>query len=115
MSSDCLFCKIIAGDIPSDKVYEDEHVFAFRDINPVAPLHVLIIPKNHIAMISDLQPTDAETIGKLFVTAKSIAKNEGYVEEGYRTVMNCGEAAGQTVFHVHLHLLAGRDLKWPPG
>ena len=115
MSSDCLFCKIIAGDIPSDKVYEDEHVYAFRDINPVAPLHVLIIPKNHIAMINDLQPTDAETIGKLFVTAKSIAKDEGYAEEGYRTVMNCGEAAGQTVFHVHLHLLAGRDLKWPPG
>lgn len=115
MSRDCLFCKIIAGDIPSDKVYENEHVYAFRDINPVAPLHVLIIPKNHIAMINDLQAQDAETIGRLFVTAKSIAKDEGYAEEGYRTVMNCGEAAGQTVFHVHLHLLAGRDLKWPPG
>ena len=113
--SDCLFCKIIAGDIPSDKVYEDEHVYAFRDINPVAPLHVLIIPKNHIAMINDLQPQDAETIGRLFVVAKSIAKQEGYAEEGYRSVMNCGEAAGQTVFHVHLHLLAGRVLHWPPG
>ncbi len=113
--SDCLFCKIIAGDIPSDKVYEDEHVYAFRDINPVAPLHALIIPKKHISMINDVEDTDAETMGRLFVAAKKITKELGVEEEGYRTVMNCGEAAGQTVFHVHMHLLAGRDLTWPPG
>jgi len=113
--SDCLFCKIIAGEIPSEKAYEDENVYAFRDIIPVAPLHVLIIPKKHISTINDLETSDAETMGNLFLAAKTIAKQEGYDEAGYRTVMNCGEAAGQTVFHVHLHLLAGRELTWPPG
>jgi len=113
--SDCLFCKIIDGDIPSDKVYEDKHVYAFRDINPVAPLHVLIIPRQHISMINDVTENDAETMGRLFVAAAKIAKELGITEDGYRTVMNCGEAAGQTVFHVHLHLLAGRELSWPPG
>lgn len=113
--SDCLFCKIIAAEIPSDKIYEDEDVYAFRDINPVAPLHALIIPKNHIATINDIQQDDAELIGKLYLAAGKIAADEGYQEEGYRTVMNCGEAAGQTVFHLHLHLLSGRDLNWPPG
>ena len=113
--SDCLFCKIIAGEIPSEKVYEDDHVYAFKDITPVAPLHTLIIPKKHIATINDLESEDAETVGNLFLAAKQIAKQEGYDEAGYRTVMNCGEAAGQTVFHIHLHLLAGRDLSWPPG
>lgn len=113
--SDCLFCKIISGDIPSDKVYEDDHVFAFRDINPVAPLHVLIIPKKHISMINDVEEGDATTMGRLFVAAKNITKELDVAEDGYRTVMNCGEAAGQTVFHVHMHLLAGRELSWPPG
>jgi len=113
--SDCLFCKIIAGEIPSDKVYEDDNVFAFKDINPVAPLHVLIIPKKHISTINDLETEDSEVMGSLFLAAKTIAKQQGYHKDGYRTVMNCGEAAGQTVFHVHLHLLAGRDLTWPPG
>jgi len=113
--SDCLFCKIIAGDIPAEKIYEDDHVFAFRDINPMAPLHALIIPKQHIATINDLEADHAGLMGQLFLAAKQIAKDEGYAEEGYRTVMNCGEAAGQTVFHVHLHLLAGRPLQWPPG
>lgn len=113
--SDCLFCKIIAGDIPSDTIYEDDNVFAFRDINPVAPLHALIIPKKHIAMINDIEPQDAQSVGQLFLAAKNIATQEGYAEAGYRTVMNCGEAAGQTVFHIHLHLLAGRELDWPPG
>ena len=113
--SDCLFCKIIAGDIPSDKVYEDEHVYAFRDISPVAPLHALIIPKTHISMINDLEDDDAITMGRLFVAAKKITKELGVSEGGYRTVMNCGEDAGQTVFHVHMHLLAGRELTWPPG
>lgn len=113
--SDCLFCKIITGDIPSDKVFEDENVYAFRDITPVAPSHILIIPKKHIAMINDLEEQDEKTMGQLFVAAKKIAKQEDFSEVGYRTVMNCGEAAGQTVFHVHLHLLAGRELTWPPG
>ena len=113
--SDCLFCKIIAGEIPSEKVYEDDHVYAFKDIMPVAPLHTLIIPKKHIATINDLESDDAETFGNLFLAAKKIAKQEGYDDAGYRTVMNCGEVAGQTVFHIHLHLLAGRDLTWPPG
>ena len=113
--SDCLFCKIIAGEISSDKVFEDENVFAFRDITPVAPSHILIIPKKHIAMINELDDHDAETMGQLFISAKKIAKQEGFSESGYRTVMNCGEAAGQTVFHVHMHVLAGRELKWPPG
>lgn len=113
--SDCLFCKIIAAKIPSDKVYEDEHVYAFRDINPVAPLHLLIIPKKHISTINDVEESDVTTMGRLFVAAKKITTELGIAEEGYRTVMNCGEAAGQTVFHVHLHLLAGRELTWPPG
>ena len=113
--SDCLFCKIIAGEIPSEKVYEDDHVYAFKDIMPVAPLHILIIPKKHISTINDLESNDAETVGNLFLAAKKIAKQEGYDDAGYRTVMNCGEVAGQTVFHIHLHLLAGRDLTWPPG
>jgi histidine triad (HIT) family protein len=113
--SDCLFCKIIQGEIPSEKLFENEDVFAFRDISPVAPLHALIIPKQHVAMINDLEPQHNEMIGKLFLAAKQIAKQEGYSEDGYRTVMNCGEAAGQTVFHLHLHLIAGRDLIWPPG
>jgi len=113
--SECLFCNIIEGNIPADKVYEDEHVFAFRDINPVAPLHVLIIPKKHISMINDVEEADVATMGRLFLAAKQIAKDLGVADEGYRTVMNCGEAAGQTVFHVHLHLLAGRELTWPPG
>jgi len=113
--SDCLFCKIIAGDIPSEKVFEDEDVFAFKDINAVAPHHYLIIPKQHIAMINDVEEQDAAVMGKLFLAAKKIALQEGFAEAGYRTVMNCGEGAGQTVFHVHMHLLAGRELTWPPG
>ena len=113
--SDCLFCKIIKGEIPSQVVYEDDDVFAFRDINAQAPLHVLVIPKKHIATINDIQVDDAETVGKLYLTAKNIASDEGHADDGYRVVMNCGEAAGQTVFHIHLHLLAGRFLAWPPG
>lgn len=113
--SDCLFCKIIAGDIPSNKVYEDDNVYAFKDINPAAPLHVLIIPKKHISMLNDLEPEDDVVMGKLVLAAKKIAEQEGYAKDGYRTVINCGENAGQTVFHIHLHLLAGRPLSWPPG
>ncbi len=113
--SDCIFCKIIEGEIPSQVVYEDDDVFAFRDLNAQAPLHVLIIPKKHIATINDLKTEDTATAGKLYLAAKKIAADEGYADDGYRVVMNCGEAAGQTVFHIHLHLLAGRTLTWPPG
>jgi len=113
--SNCIFCKIIDGDIPSQKVYEDDDVFAFKDLNAQAPLHVLIIPKKHISSINALTADDAETVGKLYLSAKKIAADAGYADDGYRVVMNCGEAAGQTVFHIHLHLLAGRSLSWPPG
>ncbi len=113
--SDCLFCHIIAGDIPATIVYEDEFVLAFRDINPQAPVHHLIIPRNHIATINDLAPENAAVIGKMYLAAKHLAAEEGIAESGYRAVMNCGQAAGQTVFHIHLHLLGGRSLQWPPG
>ena len=111
----CLFCRIIAGEIPSSKVYEDDQVFAFNDINPQAPLHVLIVPKRHIATTNDLTPGDDSIVGTLVRRAAAIAGEKGYAERGYRTVINCNAEAGQTVFHIHLHLLAGRRLTWPPG
>ena len=113
--SNCLFCKILAGEIPADIVYESETAIAFRDINPQAPTHVLIIPRKHIARISDIGEDDQSIVGSLFSAAREIATAEGMADEGYRAVMNCNEAAGQTVFHIHLHLLGGRDLHWPPG
>ncbi len=113
--SDCLFCKMIAGEIPTDVVYQDEHVFAFRDINPQAPLHVLIVPRIHIATLNDLQPDHNQLVGHLFVAAKKIATDEGVADSGYRTVINCNAEAGQSVYHIHLHLLAGRQMHWPPG
>ncbi|EIJ36022.1 histidine triad nucleotide-binding protein [Thiothrix nivea] len=113
--SNCLFCRIVAGEIPAKIAYEDDDVLAFHDINPQAPLHVLIIPRKHIATINDLATDDAELVGRLYLAAKKIAAEAGYAEEGYRVVMNCGADAGQTVFHIHLHLLAGRHLTWPPG
>lgn len=112
---DCIFCKIAAGEIPSDKVYEDDTVFAFRDLNPQAPSHVLVVPKRHIATLNDLRPEDEATVGRLYGAAREIAAAEGYAEAGYRTVVNCNEAGGQTVFHIHLHLLGGRAMRWPPG
>jgi histidine triad (HIT) family protein len=114
-NADCLFCKIASGEIPADIVYESDHVVAFRDINPQAPTHVLIIPRRHIATINDIESDDAEDIGRLFVAAKEIAVSAGFAEPGYRVTMNCNADAGQTVFHVHLHLLGGRPLGWPPG
>ena len=114
MSED-LFLKIISREIPADIVYENDEVLAFRDVNPQAPLHVLIIPKSRIRTINDMQPQDSEVIGKLFLAAQKITMEEGVAEDGYRVVMNCNAAAGQTVFHVHLHLLGGRQLGWPPG
>jgi len=111
----CLFCRIIAGEIPSSKVYEDDEVFAFNDINPQAPLHVLVVPKRHIATVNDLAHGDEALVGALVRRAAAIATERGYAERGYRTVFNCNAEAGQTVFHLHLHLLAGRALGWPPG
>ncbi len=112
---DCLFCKIVAGEIPADIVHETETTLAFRDINPQAPVHVLIIPRKHIATINDLTGEDREIVGSLYTAARDIAAAEGLADDGYRVVMNCNEAAGQTVFHIHLHLLGGRPLGWPPG
>lgn len=112
---DCLFCKIIAGDIPADIVYESDSAIAFRDINPQAPTHVLVIPRNHIATINDLDESDKDVVGSLYLAAKEIAAQEGIADEGYRAVMNCNAGAGQTVFHIHLHVLGGRQLTWPPG
>ena len=113
--TDCLFCKMIAGDIKADTVYEDDLVYAFRDINPQAPTHVLVVPKRHISTLNDLNDEDSETIGRLFLAAKTIAQQEGIDEAGYRTLINCNAAAGQTVFHIHLHILGGRAMGWPPG
>jgi histidine triad (HIT) family protein len=113
--SDCLFCKIMAGEIPSEKVYEDDDVYAFNDINPQAPTHVLIIPRKHIATTNDLKTEDEALVGKLFTVAAKIAKERGIDQSGYRSVFNCNSDAGQMVFHVHLHLLGGRPMSWPPG
>jgi len=113
--SDCLFCKIVNGDIKSDKVFENDHILAFNDISPKAPVHILIIPKKHIPTILDLQDSDKWIIGELFSIANSIAKEKGVAEEGFRLVMNCNKNSGQAVFHIHLHLLGGRIFKWPPG
>ena len=112
---DCLFCKIVEGEIPADIVYENDTVLAFRDINPQAPTHILIIPREHIGTINDLSPEHEAVVGRLFMAAKEIAAAEGLTEKGYRVVMNCGEGAGQSVFHIHLHLLGGRGFDWPPG
>ncbi len=113
--SDCLFCKIRDGEIPGDLVYEGDTVLAFNDINPQAPTHVLIIPREHIATINDLEPKHSEVVGKMHLVAQQIARARGHADDGYRTVFNCNAAAGQTVFHIHLHLLGGRNLGWPPG
>jgi histidine triad (HIT) family protein len=113
--ADCLFCKMVAGEIKPNVVLETDDVLAFRDINPQAPIHVLVIPKAHIATINDLQPQQAELMGKLYLAAKQVAEHEGVAEAGYRTVMNCNRAGGQEVFHIHLHVLGGRQMRWPPG
>ena len=113
--SDCLFCRIIAGEIPGQFVHHDDDLVVLKDINPQAPLHVLIVPRRHIATLNDLQPGDDGLIGSMFRRAAAIAAEHGYAERGYRTVFNCNREAGQSVFHIHLHLLAGRGLSWPPG
>lgn len=113
--SDCLFCKMVAGDIKPDVVFEDDAVLAFRDVNPQAPTHVLVIPKQHIPTTNDLDETSAAVVGKLYLAAKQVAADEGIAEPGYRMVMNCNPGAGQSVYHIHLHLLGGRPMHWPPG
>jgi histidine triad (HIT) family protein len=113
--SDDLFLKIIGRDIPADIVYETDDVLAFRDINPQAPTHILIIPKEHIRTMNDLESDHSELVGKLFMAARDLAEQEGISEEGYRVVMNCNRAGGQAVYHIHLHLLGGRQMGWPPG
>ena len=113
--SDDLFLKIINREIPADIIYETDDMLAFRDINPQAPTHILIIPKEHIKTINDLESGHAEMMGKLFLTAAELARSEGIADEGYRVVMNCNEAGGQAVYHIHLHLLGGRQMGWPPG
>jgi histidine triad (HIT) family protein len=113
--NDCLFCKIVAGSIPAALVYQDDAVVAFKDINPQAPLHVLIVPRKHIATLNDLAPADDALVGSMFRAAAALAREHGYDARGYRTVFNTNREAGQTVFHIHLHLLAGRGLTWPPG
>jgi histidine triad (HIT) family protein len=113
-NSDCLFCRILGGEIPAKKVYENEHVFAFEDIDPQAPTHVLIVPKKHITGLKEAEADDAEVIGLCHLAASEIARQRN-IEKGYRTVLNVGPGAGQSVFHLHVHLLGGRSLGWPPG
>lgn len=111
----CLFCRIASGEVPAKLVYEDDDVLAFHDINPQAPTHVLVIPRRHIPSLDDMQPGDAEAVGRTILRATEIARDQQVSDEGYRLVINQGEAAGQTVFHIHVHLIGGRNLKWPPG
>ena len=113
--SDCLFCRIIRHEIPASIEYEDEHVLAFNDINPQAPTHVLIVPKRHIATLSDLGAADDQLVGEIVRRAAAIAQARGIAAAGFRTVFNTNRDAGQTIFHIHLHLLGGRSLTWPPG
>lgn len=112
---DCLFCSIVNRQISSDIVYETDSLVAFKDINPQAPHHILLIPKKHISTLNDLQAEDGELVGELFLTVKEMASKLGIAESGYRTVLNCNADAGQAVFHIHLHLLGGRKMSWPPG
>lgn len=112
--ADCIFCRIAAGEIPSAKVYEDKKVLAFRDLEPQAPTHVLIIPRKHIASLAEAEDEDLELLGHIQLCAKTVAEKEG-LKSGFRLVSNCGEEAGQSVKHLHYHLLGGRGFSWPPG
>jgi len=111
----CLFCKIVAGKVPAARVYEDDQVIAFNDINPKAPMHVLVVPKRHVATLNDLSEADDALVGAMVRVAATVAKERGHDGAGFRTVFNCNAHAGQTVFHIHLHVLGGRVLTWPPG
>ena len=114
-SNNCLFCKILDGEIPAELIYESETAVAFRDINPQAPTHALVIPRKHISTINDIEQDDQAIIGSLYTAAREIATTDGIADDGYRAVMNCNEGAGQSVFHIHLHVLGGRRMGWPPG
>ena len=115
MATDCLFCKIIAGEIPSTEVYSDDDIYAFRDINPAAPTHLLVIPKKHLTDVNSTDAEDEALMGKLLLRANDIAAEQGLTDDGFRYVINTGSNGGQTVFHLHLHILGGRQLGWPPG
>jgi histidine triad (HIT) family protein len=115
MAEDCLFCKIIAGEIPSNKVYEDDAVYAFHDINPVAPAHILVIPKKHLGAVNAAADEDQALLGQLLLKANAIAAEQGLAADGFRYVINTGDMGGQTVHHLHLHILGGRQMTWPPG
>ena len=115
MNNDCLFCKISAGSIPSEKVYESDMLIAFNDINPQAPTHILIVPRTHHATLLDVKETDHKVMGSIISVANQLATERRLDKSGYRLVVNCGEGAGQSVFHIHFHLLGGRPLQWPPG
>lgn len=112
---DCIFCKIVGGEIPATKVYEDGDILAFDDVNPQAPVHVLVIPKRHVATLNEVDPDDAELMGRIVLAATKVAKIKGLEDSGYRLVTNCLEGAGQAVFHIHTHVLGGRPMRWPPG
>ncbi len=113
--ADCLFCKIAAGDIPASIVYQDDRLIALEDINPQAPMHVLVVPRRHLATLNDLAEGDDQLVGEMIRRAAAIAREHGHADRGYRTVLNCNAGAGQTVFHIHLHVLGGRSFSWPPG
>ncbi len=115
MSENCIFCKIIQKEIPSNIAYEDDDVLAFHDINPAAPVHILIIPKEHIPKIGDVSEETGHLLPKMFAVSKQLAKEQGLIDEGYRLVINSGDNGGQTVYHIHMHLLGGRVMRWPPG
>ena len=113
--NDCLFCKIISNEIPSDCVFENENMYAFRDINPQAPVHILIIQKTHISTLNDVGDNHKLLVGEILLTSTMLAEKEGISDSGYRTVINCNKNGGQEVYHIHLHLLGGRRMTWPPG
>ena len=113
--NDCLFCKIISNEIPSDCVFENENMYAFRDINPQAPVHILIIPKTHISTLNDVGDNHKLLVGEILLRSTMLAEKEGISDSGYRTVFNCNKNGGQEVYHIHLHLLGGRRMTWPPG
>ncbi|MFQ5663388.1 MAG: histidine triad nucleotide-binding protein [Terriglobia bacterium] len=115
MSKDCLFCRIINRELPAKMVHEDDEFIAFNDINPQAPTHILVVPRRHIAGLNDATPEDAALLGRLYLLAAQLAQQRGIAESGYRTVLNTGRGAGQSIFHLHLHLLGGRGMRWPPG
>lgn len=115
MSEDCLFCKLISGEIPATEVYRDDDIFAFEDINPIAPTHILVIPIKHLSDIKSANEDDQELIGKMLLIANQIATEKGLAKDGFRYVINTGKNGGQTVYHLHLHIIGGRSLSWPPG